>query len=248
MFGGLMQLIAYGAQYIYIGNQYDDQGYYQQRKKKKRIRFFYDKIKNRKKPVKEKQNVQIQPNNKPNEPGYIYESSLPKYKPSLCTDPGNMRKSIFIPKSSPIKRARINFGWKKVNNLNQFILNKKIPLNQSILTKFVNKTNFMKKIVLLEAMGRIANAVRLHGLILKEIDISNPICKNEIKNTECPITLTEITNQYIQCDNCKLCYDYEGTEQWFNFNQYCSYCTQPISKTPQILQYNLIYRYLQTHI
>ncbi len=240
-----MQLVAYGAQIIYTGDHYNDQGQEINRKKKK-IRFFYDKIKNRKKPAKEKQNVQIQPKPEYYEPGYIYESSLPKYKPTFSTDPGQMRKSIFKLKSSPSKRARINFGWRKVNYFNQFFLSKKNIRDEYIRKVLYSKIDIIKKIGLIES---IVPTIKKHTQMIKQIDVTNHIIINEIKNTECPITLKQITNEYIQCDNCKICYDYEETINWFRANPYCSYCTLDISnfEEPHILQYNKLYKFLRAH-
>lgn len=241
-----MQLVAYSAQevYVYGPNQWN------KKRHKKKIRFFYDKIKNIKKPVKERKLDHIQNKSiKPNDPGYVYNLSRPKYKPipmastatSIASNP--ILKQVYKPKTSPIKRARANFGWKKVCHLDQFISTKKIPFNKTFW-EIANKPKLANKIVLIEGLGKIVRTIKKHVRMVRKLDITNHIIINQIKNTECPITLKEIKNQYIECDNCKICYDYADTTNWFESNRYCSYCTLPICKDPKDIQYNQIYKFL----
>lgn len=53
-----------------------------------------------------------------------------------------------------------------------------------------------------------------------------------LKNTECPITLNEITELYLECNTCKMCYDYNTTIHYFKQSLKCSYCRQDINITP----------------
>lgn len=53
-----------------------------------------------------------------------------------------------------------------------------------------------------------------------------------LKNTECPITLNEITELYLECNTCKMCYDYNTTIHYFKRSLKCSYCRQDININP----------------
>ena len=236
--GGLMQLVAYGAQDIdlsYICNEV---------RHKKKIRFFYDKIKNKKKPA----NIYITQQQifKPTDPGYVYDTVKPKYKPipiaSKTIAITNPIRKLFC---SPIKRARNNFGWRKVYHLHQFIITKLIPFNNTFW-EIVNKPKLANNITIIEGINRIVQTIKKHVCMINELDITNHIIINRINNIECPITYKEITNQYIECSNCKMCYDYADTIDWFESRKCCCYCTLPICIKPIDIQYNQIYKYLRS--
>ena len=53
-----------------------------------------------------------------------------------------------------------------------------------------------------------------------------------LKNTECPITLNEITELYLECNTCKMCYDYNTTIHYFKSISKCAFCRQQININP----------------
>jgi hypothetical protein len=74
----------------------------------------------------------------------------------------------------------------------------------------------------------IKTILRRQRYILTYKTINTPI----LKNTECPITLNEITDLYLECSTCKMCYDYNTTIHYFKNTSKCSYCRQNINIKP----------------
>ena len=70
----------------------------------------------------------------------------------------------------------------------------------------------------------IITILKQHQYILSYKPINTPI----LKNTECPITLNEITDLYLECSTCKMCYDYNTTIHYFKNKSTCSHCRQNI--------------------
>lgn len=292
--GGLMQLIAYGAQEVYWRpnqNQAQaqewvgyNQGFKRKTKANHRVRFFYKNVKNRNNtqaPI-DKTKRPIQPYTNP-EPGYVYTSSVKIYpaQPAQVTPVVPKRKG-----PTQKQRAINNFGWRKIGKFEVFfkeklrfdrmsnqIVNfssckntwsnkhKLINLCQNIkpiITKKLKTRPSLKYPVYfnaqlnnlfatnpIESLHRVTSK---HAKIIKQTDISVHIAKRELKNQECPITLNEITSQYIQCHICLTTYDYcEDIIQWYKSNPRCAYCTNSMRKPiqPIDLYYNQIYEKLK---
>jgi hypothetical protein len=90
--------------------------------------------------------------------------------------------------------------------------------------------------------------IKTHKNIINNINLTNPYIIPVLKNTECPITYSEITGNFIECTVCKTCYDYTNTEviTWFNSHRNCSICRGKIDKTiKNINGYDAIYSTLK---
>ena len=74
----------------------------------------------------------------------------------------------------------------------------------------------------------IITMLKQHQSILSYKPINTPI----LKNIECPITLNEITDLYLECSTCKMCYDYNTTIHYFKNKSICSHCRQNIDIKP----------------
>ena len=55
--------------------------------------------------------------------------------------------------------------------------------------------------------------------------------KNTMKNTECPISTDEITDKYIECQNCLYCYEYNTCKIWLEQKSTCPMCNTYLSDT-----------------
>ena len=86
--------------------------------------------------------------------------------------------------------------------------------------------------------------LKQHQSILSYKPINTPI----LKNTECPITLNEITDLDLECSTCKMCYDYNTTIHYFKNKSTCSHCRQnidikPLSQTHSSQIYLMLKKY-----
>ena len=90
---------------------------------------------------------------------------------------------------------------------------------------------------------KINTLLLTHIFIIKNININEPIVIPMLKNIECPITYNDITNDFIECSVCKICYDYsyEEVQEWhYKYNK-CSICRSEMNKTiKNIHGYNII--------
>jgi hypothetical protein len=136
---------------------------------------------------------------------------------------------------------------KKLIDLSQTIkpiITKKLKTRPSLkrnvyLTALLNNLSVTNPI---ESLYRLTSK---HFKLIKQTDISVQWTKRVLKNSECPISLCEITTQYIKCSTCETTYDYSNTIDWFKINKKCAYCTNKIDITPQNLYYNPIYELLK---
>jgi len=69
---------------------------------------------------------------------------------------------------------------------------------------------------------RLSSLIDYHSHILSELDTWNIII-NPIKNHICPITLNTFYN-CIECNVCKICIDYDYGLQWLKINPHCPHC------------------------
>ena len=250
--GGLMQLVAYGALDVHLKNYGETNSTTFNFGKKSSPQFFYDKVKKSLKTKKDCKGVQFtKPKEKPKTPGEIFH--VPKIKKLNMFEKANknfggqiIRKfNIHINKRKIIGEilskyvvsiTRFNFSHKdKMIEMIRPVINmlrKQLYIRSSIdyftsprvklLGLAKNTENFTKNIKNLDSL------LILHQFLINQIDLANPIVKIPLKNTTCPISLGEITNQYIECTTCKTCFDYSNhfTNSWFTQHNKCAVCRQ----------------------
>jgi hypothetical protein len=117
--------------------------------------------------------------------------------------------------------------------LDQFI-KRKIVFNKMRFHFFrTSSLQFHEKEVLFKTANEIDRSLRKHIQVLSKNDISLYKDTYMLKNKECPITLNDITDLFIECPTCKICYDYYGTRQYFQTkSSLCCYCRQLIDIQP----------------
>ena len=271
MEGGLIQLVAYGAQNINNINNNNNNNNNNYIKTK----FFYKKIKNKKKSMNTNKSV----------------NNTNKSVNNILIDRYNQEKYIGISDGSRIIKIHEVIVKKVKNTVNKIIgtnkinllrktLCKNIAMNNLINSLTINKNMIIKKIK--DKRFKIINCLtRLNEMLVKrkwiqnmfincltynkikmiknfnttinhqkfvinKINISNEITtKIEIKNTICPITLNEINNCFIMCKVCKECYDYDGTYKWFTYNSYCACCRSYMKMEERYIYSNKIYEELK---
>lgn len=247
--GGLMQLVAYGAQEVYLqGNPVINWTY---GSKPKKTQFFYDKIKNPKYSKKSK---------------YNWEFQFTKPKPESNYDQVKVPK---IKKTNMFTRAQKNYPQNIRDKINQMCKVKKY-YNQ-LIEKYIgnpDKVKFYNKVKLIESVKPIVHTINkhkhlrtctnyfvgninlfgfylannnivlttkklselmlLHSFLILQLDINEPIIAPKLKNTVCSITLETISNEYIECPTCFNCFDYshENVISWFSTHNKCAVCKQ----------------------
>lgn len=88
----------------------------------------------------------------------------------------------------------------------------------------------------------------MHKKVVRKLDLNETFIVPVLRNTECPITYSEITDDFIECKVCKICYNYsdENVIKWFHSHNKCSLCRGEIDKTlKNIHGYNTIYSALK---
>ena len=112
------------------------------------------------------------------------------------------------------KQNHIRLGQK-------YFSNKQIEFS-NIIGMGKNMENFTKSI---EKLDRL---LILHQFLSYQINFANPIVKPQLKNTTCPISLGDISNEFIECTTCGTCYDYSNTSTvgWFSQHNKCAVCRQ----------------------
>lgn len=131
----------------------------------------------------------------------------------------NTNQIQYFDKRSIIKRVNcIDFRVKRMSS----IIDSSIQLQQYIFNHlYLQQPNFLFNINCMVQKHKhvVAN---YFGLQKQSI----------LKNIECPITYTEITDLYIECETCKTCYDYILTEHYFKNNPICACCRDDIDIEP----------------
>ncbi len=144
--GGLMQLVAYGAQDIYLGGNPTISFY--KSSKPKHTQFFYDKIKN-------------------NPPNGTNKQSLPQFKKSKTASEKSMLEHYLGSFWKPVKklnmyqRAQKHFGSTTIVKMKSHI--NRMKHTNDILTKFVadtSKFNFTKKDQMVNIIRPVINVMR----------------------------------------------------------------------------------------
>lgn len=81
-------------------------------------------------------------------------------------------------------------------------------------------------------ISKLCEMLKRHQRIISKFNLSS--LQTILHNDECPLTLTAITQTYLQCitSNCEMCYDYESTKDYFFVHPMCSYCRKPMNITP----------------
>ena len=95
----------------------------------------------------------------------------------------------------------------------------------------------------------LRNMLCIHNNVTKKINLAEPFIVPLLKNTECPITFTEISGDFIECTVCKICYNFsdENVKKWFKTHSKCSLCRGAMNKTVKNIHgYNTVYSALKS--
>lgn len=273
--GGLLQLVAYGAQGVGFFDNLSTTSNY--KTKPRRTQFFYKKIKNKVKKAKTKTSSYVVNNNNSTENRYVYNNltamnnyKIELHKPEKYTlkRKKTIYKIIDSQKMSYIKKSlqenlKINNLMLKLTNnknivfklignnrytmINKLLRLKQMLFNKLVLNTYINKFNFSieKILILSKFVPKLETTINKHHNIINTIDISENN-KLKIKNTTCPITFNEIDYKYIECKVCSECFDYDGTIDWFTSNPYCACCRSYINLGKNTFISNNIYNTLKT--
>jgi len=287
--GGLMQLIAFGAQDSFMSSYTHGHSTTFNSGKHKKHKFFYKTIKS-KSWVESKnkehyfnKNTQYQFT----KPKPQLQKSVPeiKYNKIQLHQP-NKQQTI-------LQKANKHFGPVFIKNMNAHL--KRKAITNEILDKYVvslRQFNFSKKHEMLDKIRPVVTILRkqvhmkysleyfiwknfyvgqirklgqnmenftnsiqnldrllvLHQFLINQIDLTAPIVKPELKNKICPISLDVITDKYVECATCKICYDYsnESTCHWLSSNCKCAVCKQSfIPEVKNVHGENVLYNELK---
>lgn len=100
----------------------------------------------------------------------------------------------------------------------------------------VNKSMcfYYNKLNICNFLNKINDMLQTHKYIINNIDI-HKLKYTNLRNTECAITMEKITETYLECDTCKICYNYMSTIQYFLTKNKCAFCRQRMNISPKQL-------------
>ena len=135
------------------------------------------------------------------------------------------------------------------------VLRKQIHYKYS-LEYFIWKKSYLVQLHRLgQNMENFTNSIQnldrllvLHQFLINQIDLEAPIVKPQLSNTVCPISLDVITDKYVECTTCKICYDYSNTSTSYWLSTYCkcAVCKQSfIPKVKNVHGENILYNELK---
>ncbi len=169
MMGGLLQLVAYGAQDVYINNNWSNPTGFNYKTKSKKIQFFYKKIKNKANKIKNKITSHVIYNNNEPESRYVYNNttSLNNYK-------------IELHKSEKYAIKRKKTIYKIIDTQKMSYIKKSLQENlkiNNLMCKLTNNKNIVFKLIGNNRYNMINKLSRLHQMLFNKLVLNTYINK-----------------------------------------------------------------------